>query len=49
MAASLLWFSGLGLLARRYAVVLGWPAVWWVVEAFTGATMPVLAGLVLRG
>jgi L-lysine exporter family protein LysE/ArgO len=49
MAASLLWFSGLGLLARRCAVVLGRPAVWRAVEAFTGVTMLVMAGLVLRG
>jgi L-lysine exporter family protein LysE/ArgO len=48
MAASLLWFSGLALLARRCAVVLGRPAVWRAVEGFTGATMLVMAGLVLR-
>lgn len=49
MAASLLWFSALGLLARRCAFVLGRPAVWRVVEALTGAIMLVLAGLLLRG
>ncbi|XYJ08351.1 LysE/ArgO family amino acid transporter [Telluria sp. B2] len=49
MAASLLWFTGLGLLARRFSGVLGRPAVWRGVEAFTGATMLVLAGLLLRG
>jgi L-lysine exporter family protein LysE/ArgO len=49
MVASLLWFSGLGLLARRCAFVLARPAVWRAVEAFTGATMLVLAGLLLRG
>lgn len=49
MAASLLWFTMLGLLARRCAGVLGRPAVWRGVEAFTGVTMLVLAGLVLRG
>ncbi|WP_305824219.1 LysE/ArgO family amino acid transporter [Massilia brevitalea] len=49
MAASLLWFTGLGLLARRCAGVLGRPAVWRGVEAFTGLTMLVLAVLVLRG
>lgn len=49
MAASLLWFSVLGLLARRCAGVLGRPAVWRAVEAFTGATMLALAGLVLHG
>src|SRR5205823_3933464 len=38
MTASLLWFSLLGLLARRCAPVLGRPAVWRAVEAFTGAT-----------
>jgi L-lysine exporter family protein LysE/ArgO len=49
MVASLLWFSGLGLLARRCAFVLARPAVWRAVEAFTGATMLVLAGLLLGG
>jgi L-lysine exporter family protein LysE/ArgO len=49
MCASLLWFSSLGLLARHAAPVLGRPAVWRAVEAFTGATMLVLAALVLRG
>ncbi len=49
MAASLLWFTGLGLLARRFSGVLGRPAVWRGVEAFTGLMMLVLAGLVLRG
>jgi L-lysine exporter family protein LysE/ArgO len=49
MVASLLWFSGLGLLARRCAFVLARPAVWRAVEAFTGATMLVLAGLLLAG
>lgn len=49
MAASLLWFTGLGLLARRFSGVLGRPAVWRGVEAFTGLTMLVLAGLLLRG
>lgn len=49
MAASLLWFSGLALLARRCSGVLGRPAVWRAVEAFTGMTMLVMAALVLRG
>jgi L-lysine exporter family protein LysE/ArgO len=49
MAASLLWFSGLALLARRCAGVLGRPGVWRAVEAFTGATMLPMAALVLRG
>jgi L-lysine exporter family protein LysE/ArgO len=46
MTASLLWFSGLGLAARRSAHLLGRPAVWRAVEAFTGGTMLVLAVLV---
>jgi len=49
MAASLLWFTGLGLLARRFSGVLGRPAVWRGVEAFTGLLMLALAALVLRG
>jgi L-lysine exporter family protein LysE/ArgO len=49
MLASLLWFSGLGLLARRGAFVLARPAVWRAVETFTGITMLVLAALLLRG
>ena len=49
MAASLLWFSGLGLVARLGAGVLGKPAVWRGIEAFTGVTMLVLAALLLLG
>ena len=49
MLASLLWFSALGLLARRGAFVLARPAVWRAVEMFTGLTMLVLAALLLRG
>lgn len=49
MAASLLWFSGLGLLARRCSGLLGRPTVWRVVETFTGMTMLALAAQVLRG
>jgi L-lysine exporter family protein LysE/ArgO len=49
MTASLLWFSGLALVARRGACVLGRPAVWRAVEAFTGAMMLALAVLLLRG
>jgi len=49
MAASLLWFSGLGLLARLGAGILGRPAVWRAIEACTGATMLLLAILLLRG
>ncbi|MCS0656844.1 LysE/ArgO family amino acid transporter [Massilia terrae] len=48
MLASLLWFTGLGLLARRCSSVLGRPAVWRSIEAFTGLTMLVLAALLLR-
>ncbi len=47
MLASLMWFSLLGLGARRCACVLGRPAVWRGIEAFTGATMLVLAVLLL--
>jgi L-lysine exporter family protein LysE/ArgO len=47
MTASLLWFSTLGLGARRCAFVLGRPAVWRAIEAFTGTTMLVLAALLL--
>lgn len=49
MAASLLWFSALALVARRGAFFLGRPAVWRAVEAFTGTMMLVLAALLLRG
>ena len=48
MLASLLWFSALGLLARLGAGVLGRPAIWRAIEAFTGATMLLLAGLLVR-
>ncbi|WP_296942520.1 LysE/ArgO family amino acid transporter [uncultured Massilia sp.] len=48
MAASLLWFSGLGWLARRCAFVLARPAVWRAIETCTGLTMLVLAALLLR-
>jgi len=48
MTASLLWFSGLGLLARRCAFVLARPGVWRAVETFTGLTMLALAALLLR-
>ena len=47
MTASLLWFSALGLGARRCAFILARPAVWRAVEGFTGSTMLVLAGLLL--
>lgn len=48
MLASLLWFCGLGLLARRCSAVLARPAVWRAIEGFTGVTMLVLAGLLVR-
>jgi L-lysine exporter family protein LysE/ArgO len=47
MTASLLWFSALGLGARRCAFILARPAVWRAVEGFTGSTMLVLAALLL--
>jgi L-lysine exporter family protein LysE/ArgO len=49
MTASLLWFSMLGWLARRYAGVLGRPLVWRLVEGATGAIMLALAGMLLLG
>jgi L-lysine exporter family protein LysE/ArgO len=49
MAASLLWFAGLGLLARRCAGVLGRPSVWRFVEGVTGTTILVLAALLIAG
>ena len=48
MTASLLWFSLLGLGARRCASMLGRPAVWRAIEALTGTTMLVLAILLSR-
>ncbi|MFK3739265.1 LysE/ArgO family amino acid transporter [Massilia sp. TN1-12] len=48
MTASLLWFSGLGLAARRCAFVLARPKVWRAIETFTGLTMLVLAALLAR-
>jgi L-lysine exporter family protein LysE/ArgO len=48
MLASLLWFSMLGLGARRFSFFLARPAVWRAIEAFTGTTMLVLAVLLLR-
>ena len=47
MTASLLWFTALGLGARRCAFILARPAVWRAVEGFTGTTMLVLAALLL--
>jgi len=49
MLASLLWFSGLALLARRCAFVLARPGVWRAIEALTGITMLALAVMLLRG
>lgn len=49
MLASLLWFSCLGVAARLGAGILGRPAVWRAIEAFTGTTMLLLAVLLLRG
>lgn len=48
MTASLLWFSGLALAARRCAPLLARPGVWRVVEGATGTTMLVLAALLVR-
>jgi L-lysine exporter family protein LysE/ArgO len=49
MTASVLWFTALGLGARRFASTLGRPAVWRVIEALTGTLMLALALLLLRG
>lgn len=49
MTASVLWFTALGLGARRFASVLGRPAVWRVIEALTGTLMLALAWLLLDG
>jgi L-lysine exporter family protein LysE/ArgO len=43
MLASLLWFTGLALVARYGAFVLARPAMWRAIEGFTGLTMLVLA------
>ncbi|MCA1855733.1 LysE/ArgO family amino acid transporter [Massilia oculi] len=48
MTASVLWFSLLGLGARRFASVLGRPSVWRAIEALTGSLMLVLACLLVR-
>jgi L-lysine exporter family protein LysE/ArgO len=47
MTASLLWFSVLGLGARRCAFVLARPVVWRAIEGVTGATMLLLAVLLV--
>ena len=43
MTASVLWFTALGLGARRCAPLLARPTVWRVIEALTGTMMLVLA------
>lgn len=43
MSASVLWFTALGLGARRCAPLLARPTVWRVIEALTGTMMLVLA------
>lgn len=48
MLASLLWFTGLALVARHGAGVLGRPSVWRAIEGLTGVTMLVLAATLLR-
>lgn len=47
MSASVLWFTALGLGARRCAPVLARPTVWRVIEALTGTMMLVLAALLV--
>jgi len=47
MSASVLWFTALGLGARRCASVLARPTVWRVIEALTGTMMLVLAALLV--
>jgi L-lysine exporter family protein LysE/ArgO len=48
-AMTLLWFSGLALVARRSAFILGRPAVWRAVEAFTGLVMLAIVVMLLKG
>lgn len=48
MTASVLWFSLLGLGARRAAPVLSRPMVWRVIEALTGSMMLALALVLLN-
>lgn len=47
ITASVLWFTAIGLGARRFASTLAQPLVWRVIEAFTGTMMFVLAALLL--
>ncbi|MEG0041201.1 MAG: LysE family transporter, partial [Massilia sp.] len=47
ITASALWFSAIGLGARRFASTLARPGVWRVIEALTGAAMLVLAVLLV--
>lgn len=49
MTASVLWFTALGLGARRFAPLLARPAVWRAIEALTGTMMLVLAVMLLAG
>jgi L-lysine exporter family protein LysE/ArgO len=49
MAASLLWFTTLGLVAGRCARVLAKPAVWRTIETATGGLMLLLAATLLSG
>lgn len=49
ISASILWFSVLGLGARRWSTVLARPSVWRAIEALSGAMMLVLAALLLFG
>lgn len=47
ITASILWFTAIGLGARRFASTLARPTVWRVFEALTGAMMLGLAALLL--
>jgi L-lysine exporter family protein LysE/ArgO len=47
MTASVLWFTALGLGARRCAPLLARPTVWRVMEALTGTMMLALAAMLL--
>jgi L-lysine exporter family protein LysE/ArgO len=47
--ASILWFGALGYGARWLAPLFARPGAWRILDALTGATMAVLAALLLRG
>lgn len=49
MTASVLWFTALGLGARRFSAILARPAVWRAIEALTGTMMLVLAAMLVTG